>query len=112
MRPIKSFALILFIAGFLVAIFNGDTALAVDGAVQAENFIKNIVKALVGMAGVVAVIFMVIGGYFYITSSGHPEKLDKAKRTLLYSAIGLVIVLAAYVIVDFVAGIAKSSFGS
>lgn len=85
-------------------------AFAVDGAAQTETFIKNIVKTMVGIAGTVAVIFMVIGGYHYITSSGHPEKLDKAKRTLLYAGIGLAIVLAAYTIVDYVAGIAKESF--
>ena len=69
-------------------------------------------KTLVSLAGAVAVVFIVIGGYHYISSSGNPEKLDKAKRTLLYSGLGLVIVLAAYSIVNFVAGIAKSSFGS
>lgn len=90
--------------------FLGQPAYAIDGAAQTQTFIQNIVKAMVGIAGAVAVIFMVIGGFHYITSSGHPERLDKAKRTLLYSGVGLVIVLAAYSIVDFVAGIAKSSF--
>ena len=96
----------------MVALFNTDAVLAADGAAQTENFIKNIVKTMVGIAGAVAVVFMVVGGFHYITSSGHPEKLDKAKKTLLYSGIGLAIVLAAYPIVDFVAGITKSSFGS
>lgn len=100
-------ALLTIMAGTLVV---SQPALAIDGAAQTENFIKNIVKFLVGIAGAVAVVFMVIGGFHYITSSGHPEKLDKAKRTLLYSGVGLVIVLAAYTIVDFVAGIARSSF--
>lgn len=111
MRNIRNFILIVGVIGIVAALFNADAVLAVDGAAQTESFIKNIVKTLVGIAGAVAVVFMVIGGFHYITSSGHPEKLDKAKKTLLYSGIGLVIVLAAYTIVDFVAGIAKSSFG-
>jgi hypothetical protein len=112
MKRLKNFAVIFTAIGILAALFRADTALAIDGAAQAEGFIKNIVKTLVGISGGVSVVFIVIGGFHYITSSGHPEKLDKAKRTLLYSGVGLVIVLAAYTIVDFVAEIAKSSFGS
>ena len=112
MRGTRSFILTVGVIGIVATLFNADMALAVDGAAQTENFIKNIVTALVGISGAIAVVFMVIGGFKYITSSGHPEKLDSAKKTLLYSGIGLVIVLAAYTIVDFVAGIAKSSFGS
>ena len=112
MKKIRNLVLIIGAIGIMAGLFNTEPALAVDGAAQTENFIKTIVKTLVGIAGAVAVVFMVIGGFHYITSSGHPEKLDKAKKTLLYSGIGLVIVLAAYTIVDFVAGIAKSSFGS
>ena len=112
MRSIRNLAIIVSVIGISALLLNTDVALAVDGAAQTESFIKNIVRALVGIAGAVAVVFMVVGGFHYITSSGHPEKLDKAKKTLLYAGIGLVIVLAAYSIVDFVAGIAKSSFGS
>jgi hypothetical protein len=110
-KNIKNYAILIGVIGVVAALFNADAALAVDGAAQTETFIKNIVKTMVGIAGAVAVVFMVVGGFHYITSSGNPEKLDKAKKTLLYSGVGLVIVLAAYAIVDFVAGIAKSSFG-
>lgn len=111
MKNFKSFILLIGVIGVIAALINAEPALAVDGAAQTESFIKNIVKTLVGLAGAVAVVFMVIGGFHYITSSGNPEKLDQAKKTLLYSGIGLVIVIAAYAIVDFVAGIARSSFG-
>ena len=111
MRNIRNFILIVGVIGVTATLFNADVVLAVDGAAQTESFIKNIVTTLVGIAGAVAVVFMVVGGFKYITSSGHPEKLDGAKRTLLYSGVGLVIVLAAYTIVDVVAGMAKSSFG-
>lgn len=112
MRGIRNLVLFFVAVGILATLFNADAVFAVDGAAQTQSFIKSIITTLVGIAGAVAVVFMVIGGFHYITSSGHPEKLDKAKKTLLYSGVGLVIVLAAYTIVDFVAGIAKSSFGS
>lgn len=79
---------------------------------QVENFIRDIIKVVAGLAGLIATGFFVIGGFGYITSSGNPEHLDKAKRTLLWSAIGLAIVIAAFVISNIVVSIATNSFGS
>ncbi|HJP81494.1 MAG TPA: pilin [Candidatus Saccharimonadales bacterium] len=112
MRRIIDLVLIVSTVAFFITLLSTDAALAIDGAAQTETFIRNIVKTLVGTAGAVAVIFIVLGGFKYMTSSGHPQKLESAKRTLLYAGIGLVIVLAAYSITDLVANVARSSFGS
>lgn len=78
---------------------------------QVENFIRNIIKVLAGLAGLVATGFFVVGGFGYITSSGNPEKLDKAKQTLIWSGTGLAIVIAAFVISNIITEIATNSFG-
>lgn len=111
MKSAKNLILLVALMGVVATLFNGDVAFAADGAAQAESFIKNIIKTAIGIVGAVAVGFVVYGGFKYVTSSGQPDKLEKAKDTLKYAGIGLVIVLAAYSIVDWVAGIAKSSFG-
>lgn len=110
-RNIRSFILLVGVIGVVATLFNAEAAYAIDGAAQTQTFIDNIVKVMVGIAGAVAVVYMVAGGFQYITSSGHPEKLDKAKKTLLYSGIGLGIVLIAYTIVDFVSSMVRSAFG-
>ena len=79
---------------------------------QVDNFIRNVIKVIAGLAGLVATGFFVAGGFSYITSSGNPEHLDKAKRTLLWSGIGLAIVIAAFVISNIVTTIATDAFGS
>lgn len=79
---------------------------------QVQNFIRDIIKVVAGLAGLVATGFFVIGGFGYITSSGNPEHLDRSKRTLLWSGIGLAIVIAAFVISNIVVSIATNSFGS
>ncbi|HSX06314.1 MAG TPA: pilin [Candidatus Saccharimonadia bacterium] len=85
---------------------------ASDGNVmQVENFIKSIIQVLAGLAGLVATGFFVAGGFGYITSSGNPEHLEKAKHTLLYSGIGLAIVIAAFVISNIITDLATSAFG-
>ena len=45
-----------------------------------ESFIKSVITILVALAGFTATGFFVVGGLHYITSSGNPEKMDKAKR--------------------------------
>jgi hypothetical protein len=85
---------------------------AADGDVaQVQNFIRDIIKVVAGLAGLVATGFFVVGGFGYITSSGNPEHLDRAKRTLLWSSIGLAIVIAAFVISNIIVSIATNSFG-
>ena len=87
-------------------------AFAADGNVtQVEDFIKSVIKVVSGLAGLVATGFFVAGGFGYITSSGNPEHLEKSKHTLLYSAIGLAIVIAAFVISNIVTDLATSAFG-
>jgi len=53
--------------------------------------------ALIGLASVACVFFLVRGGYLYITSTGNPANLDEAKRTIRNALIGLVIVVGAFV---------------
>lgn len=79
---------------------------------QVQNFLKNVTQILVTLAGSISVIFFVIGGIGYMTSSGHPENLDRSKKTILYSGIGLAISLGAFVLSNIVTQAATSAFGS
>jgi TRAP-type C4-dicarboxylate transport system permease small subunit len=78
---------------------------------KVQTFIQSIIQILVTLAGLTATGFLVWGGIGYITSSGNPEALDRSKKTILYSAIGLVIVLAAFVLSNIITQLATSAFG-
>ena len=77
-----------------------------------ETFIKSIIQVLVTLAGLISAGFFVWGGFGYITSSGNPVELDKAKSTIKYSAIGLAVVLGAFVLTNVVADLATGAFGA
>ncbi len=77
-----------------------------------QTFIQSIIQVLVTIAALVASGFFVLGGFGYITSSGNPESLDKSKKTILYSAIGLVVVLGAFVLSNMVTQLATGAFGA
>lgn len=88
-------------------------AFAADANVaKVETFIRSIIQVVAGLAGLVATGFFVVGGFGYITSSGNPEHLDRAKRTLLFAAIGLAITIGAFVLSNIIASLATSAFGS
>jgi hypothetical protein len=87
-------------------------AFADSGSVsQIESFIKSLIDAVAGLAGLIATGFFVVGGLRYITSSGNPNHLEHAKRTIIYSATGLAITIAAYVLTNIVSSLATNAFG-
>ena len=108
-----NFKIVPILVAIGIPIILAHPAFASDGNVtQVENFIKSVIKVVSGLAGLVATGFFVAGGFGYITSSGNPEHLEKSKHTLLYSAIGLAIVIAAFIISNIVTDLATSAFGN
>ncbi|MCL4357944.1 TrbC/VirB2 family protein [Patescibacteria group bacterium] len=95
------------------------TAINLEGTVfaanaqmgQVDSFIRSVITALTGIAGLVATGFFVLGGFKYITSSGNPHNLEHAKRTIVFSALGLAIAIAAFVLSNIVTSLASSAFG-
>lgn len=79
---------------------------------QIQTFIQSIIQILVTLAGLVSAGFFVWGGFGYITSSGNPELLDRSKKTIMYSAIGLAIVLGAFMLSNLVTQLATGAFGT
>lgn len=75
---------------------NDDTADALPG------LIVGIINGIIAVSGLVAVIFVVIGGINYMTSAGDANKLQKAKQTILYAVIGMTIAVLSFAIVNFV----------
>lgn len=64
--------------------------------------VKTIVNTMLYVLGAVAVIVIIFAGVFYITSMGNATSIEKAKNTLMYAVIGLVVAILAYAIVNFV----------
>jgi hypothetical protein len=60
-----------------------------------------------GIAGSLAVLFIILAGVNFIWNGGDPSKVEKAKNMILYAAIGLVIVVLA----ETIKGIAMSLAG-
>ena len=77
----------------------GDTFFAAEGF---QGLITSIINILSLIVGVIAVIFIIIGGLKYITSGGDSNNVTSAKNTILYAIVGLIIVALAQIVVRFV----------
>ena len=64
--------------------------------------IKQIIDVIISVLGIAAVVVIVLGGVQYTLSAGDAAKLKKAKDTILYGVVGLVVALLAWAIVNFV----------
>ena len=80
----------------------GQTSCAVEECINGDDLIRNAIDWFIGMSGLVAAIFIVVGGFGYMTSQGDPSKLQKAKSTLIYAIIGLLIVALSRALTTFV----------
>ncbi len=66
--------------------------------------LRNVVTALLSLAGIVAAALIIAGGFMYIASNGEASGIKRAKDTILNALLGLVIILVAIGLVNFVSG--------
>ena len=69
---------------------------------DADTLIKTVVNTMLFIVGLLSVIMIIIAGISYTTSGGDSGKVSKAKNTLTYSIVGLVVAFLAYAIVNWV----------
>jgi hypothetical protein len=62
----------------------------------------NLLFWLLGLVGLVAVIFVIYGGAKFILSGGDPKQVEGARKTITYALIGLAVVIMAAVIVNLI----------
>lgn len=63
------------------------------------ELLNGVIHLLLLFTGSLAVLFVIIGGYFYITSGGNEQQAEKGKRTLINAVIGIVVILMSNAIV-------------
>lgn len=73
--------------------------------------IVSIIESVLDFLALIAVIVIIIAGIRLIVSQGEDEQKEKAKKTILYAIIGLVVVLFARVIVGIVTGYLAGEVG-
>lgn len=66
--------------------------------------INTVINVVLGVIGFLAVAMIIMGGISYTTSQGDASKTTKARNTILYGVVGLVVSLLAFAVVNFILG--------
>lgn len=66
--------------------------------------LANILTTVYAWAGIVAVIVIIVAGFYYTTSSGDTAGLQRAKLAIIGSAVGLIVIIMAFAITQFILG--------
>lgn len=77
---------------------------SVAGAQNIGDFILAIINVLLGLLLAISVLFIVIGGYQYVTSAGKEDQAKSGRRTVTYAVIGVAVSILSYMIVRVVEG--------
>lgn len=72
------------------------------GTREVRDVAVNVIQALLGILGIIALVIILIGGFRWMTAQGNEEGVASAKKTIAAGIIGLVIIFFAYAIVMFV----------
>lgn len=64
--------------------------------------IANVVRIIIAASGGIAVIIIVVAAIYYITSTGQPDRIKKARDIIQYAAIGLILITLSYAIVTYI----------
>ncbi len=64
--------------------------------------VSTMIGAIVGFVGVIFLVLMIYGGLTWMTAGGNEEKIGKAKKIIVNSTIGIVIVMLSYAITYYI----------
>jgi hypothetical protein len=79
-------------------------SIGLDPVKNANAAIAGALNAAYAAAGMLCVVIIIIAGHLYTTSSGDAANLKRAKEAIIGSIIGLIMVIMAFVITQFVLG--------
>lgn len=88
---------------------NPSSGLNCSAGTNVNQLIKTVINWALGITFAIAVLFLIIGGFWYITASGNEEQADKGKKTILNALIGVVVIILSYVIVNVVTNLVSST---
>lgn len=70
-----------------------------------ENFISMVIGFITVLAGLFFLFYTIMGGVNWISAGGDSGKIEKARNQIIQGAIGMVVVVSAYLIVGMIGNI-------
>jgi hypothetical protein len=85
---------------------NPAEALRNDSSGWLQNiFLNKVINILIGLTAALAVVFIILGGYQYLTSVGNEEQIKTAHKTIIWGLVGVLVAMLAFAIVQILINI-------
>ena len=79
----------------------------IDNAPSIGQLLLNILNFLLQIFGIIAIIALAISGIIYLTAYGDEDRIKLAKKSVMYSIIGIIVALSGMIIVKTISGLLK-----
>jgi hypothetical protein len=76
------------------------------------KIVLNVLGIILRVISYIAVIFIVYGGFLYLTSSGNAENIARALKTIMNASVGFAISLSAFAIQNFISSSLIGSYAT
>jgi type IV secretory pathway VirB2 component (pilin) len=83
-----------------------------QGTTDLKATIGTIIQVFLGFLGIIAVVIIIYAGFTWMTAGGDDTKVGNAKKLIINATVGIVIILAAYIITSFIITEVQTSLGS
>lgn len=107
----------IFLIFFLFSVMIANSVMAVeipnplgDGGKDIPTLINTIAVWLLGIGSTIAVIIVIWAAFLFMTSGGNAERVTMARKTLWYAIIGLVVLLLATGVTEFIKNVLSGKF--
>ncbi len=104
-KGVKKIIGLFYLASLPMVSWAAEGTINLDNPLTAESvpaLINTIIKAILGIVGAIALLYLVLGGLTWLTSQGNSDKVKKGRETLIWAIFGLAMIFFSYAILDYV----------
>jgi len=70
------------------------------GAINSPELLAGkIIKSVLGLIGIISLLYFITGGFMWMTAGGNSEKVKKGRDTLIWATLGLLVIFSSYTVV-------------
>ena len=85
--------------GAVTKVANGGTDVKGDAL---PTIVGGIINTAIGVMGVLLLVYVIYGGYLWMTAQGEKDKVDKARGVITNAIIGMIIISLSFAISSYV----------
>ncbi len=71
------------------------------GVSDVSSIVAKIIRIFLGILGALSLVMFIYGGFLMLASAGKADSIKKGQQTLIWAALGILVVFASYVILKF-----------